>query len=85
MAKLNPKTFFAPSGKELRNIKKDDWVKVSCMGERFWIKVDEKKGGNITGFVDNDLIYSRDHGIYCGDRLEVKSHHVYDIMKGREN
>lgn len=81
MHKLHPSTFEVPSSFELSLIKPGDFVKI-CVNEveRFWLHVTERTGDDITGRVDNDLIYTDKHGIKYNDILKVKTHHVYSVM-----
>lgn len=57
MNRLNPDTFSVPTDEELSLLKKGDFVKV-CVDnkERFWVRVTEICGDEITGDVNNDLV-----------------------------
>lgn len=80
MNKANPATFEVPSRKELSTIKPGDFVKVCAGGERFWVKVFYVGKIEISGFVDNDLLMTDEHGYSCGSIVRLAREHVYDIM-----
>jgi len=39
MHKQYPATFWAPSARELRKVKKGDFAKISMHNERFWVEI----------------------------------------------
>lgn len=79
MARNHPHTFGVPSKEELDSIKKGSSVKVSAGNERFWVTVDEVNGDELTGFVDNDLICSDEHGLEYGSPIAFKKENIYAI------
>lgn len=80
MALLHPNTFIAPSKKELKKIKKNSIVKVCVNKERFWVIVHSIKRNTIIGEVNNDLIFSDQHGLKIGDIIKFEKRNVYDIF-----
>lgn len=79
MHELHPGTFFAPSEEDLSQIKPGVSVKVSIGRERFWVTVTNVDGDEITGSVDNDLIFTEEHGLNYGDIISFKKENVYNI------
>jgi len=79
MKKKHPKTFEAPTQKELEELKVDQFVKVSAEGERFWVELLQVKEQKMTGTVANDLVRS-EHGLKFGDIVEIEKRHVYQIQ-----
>ncbi len=80
MAYENPDTFYAPPFDELNEIKKGSIVKIAADGERFWVVVTSVKGNKITGTVNNDLVFTKDHGLRYEDRVEFEKKNVYGIF-----
>ncbi len=80
MARENPDTFYAPSLTELNEIKEGSLLKVATGGERFWVLVISVKGNKITGTVNNDLVFTKDHGLRYEDRVEFEKKNVYGIF-----
>lgn len=81
MAKEHPNTFEAPTASELCRIGKGTFVKV-CADEveRFWVKITKRNGNQLTGVVDNDLFFTGQHGLVCGDEIFFGTECVYSIM-----
>lgn len=75
-----PNTFQAPSEAELKEIKVKDFVKVCIGGERFWTIVEAIEGDSIKGIVNNDLVFTRIHGLKDTDPVVFKMENVYAIM-----
>lgn len=80
MAKDHPKTFEAPTKKELKGVKKGDSVKVSTGDERFWVTVTKVKGDKVTGTIDNHLVCSDEHGLNYDDEIVFDKKHIYTIF-----
>ncbi|QOR74594.1 hypothetical protein IMZ16_03940 [Cruoricaptor ignavus] len=80
MKKQHPETFCAPSDDDLRNIEPGDFVKVSVMGERFWVEVETISPEAVTGRIDNDLVCTADHGLILNDRLHINKECIYNIL-----
>ncbi len=82
MAKAHPKSFYAPTDKELLSIKPGSYVKVSNRYERFWVRVVEVGGHRIKGTMANTLGHftpeSPEGGF--GDEIELALHHVYEVL-----
>ncbi len=76
----NPHTFEVPSKEELSKIKKGSFVKICAAAERFWAKVEKVDGDKIVAIVDNDLVCSSSHKLYCGDEIELTKDNVYSIL-----
>jgi hypothetical protein len=77
MAKKYPRSFKAPTVKELASIQPGDFVKVCAVeGERFWVQV-QRVGREIKGELANDLVLIE--GNY-GDPITLMAHEVYDVL-----
>ena len=82
MAKDNPDTFEAPATEDLDSIKEGSFVKIcAAESERFWVKVTRVEDNLIEGTVDNQLIYSDEHGLDLGDIIKCEKKHVYQTME----
>lgn len=81
MKELHPTTFFAPSQEDLADITVGSIIKVATVhgSERFWVKVTEVVDGVITGIVDNDLLFTEQHGYKDGDLISFHTCNVYNI------
>jgi len=77
MHKEYPKTFFAPSEKDLEKVTKGSYVKIASGGERFWVKVESVKGNVVKGTVDNDLLDTKKHGLKHGDTVTFLKKNIY--------
>lgn len=77
MAKEHPKTFNAPSAKELNNLKVGDTVKVCNDEERFWTIIKSINGEVIEAKVDNVL--GGDYGYNRGDIITFEKKNIYSI------
>ncbi len=80
MQRKHPKTFEAPSREELDKLKIDDTVKVACCGERFWTIITKINGDNITAIVDNDLLYTDEHGFKYKDVITFIKDNIHSIF-----
>ena len=80
MAKENPETFYAPSSTELDKIKKGNSVKIAISKERFWVTVVFVNNNKITGTIDNDLIFTDEHGLQFEDEIEFEKKNIYSIF-----
>ena len=78
--KANPNTFHVPTQEELDGLTKGDTVKVSTCGERFWVKVTWVGGESVVGTVDNDLLFTDEHGLDYGDIITITKENIYDIF-----
>ena len=80
LQKTYPGTFHAPKSKELEELQTGDLVKLCNGRERFWVKICSKQSnGNMTGEVDNALLYD-DFGYKLGDIVEFHKDHIFDIL-----
>lgn len=80
MHKMHPQTFQVPSEAEIAEIIPGAHaVKISAGGERFWVKVQAKRGENLVGTVCNDLLCTDTHGLLCDDMVEFETRHIYAI------
>ncbi|WP_435008061.1 hypothetical protein P12x_005330 [Tundrisphaera lichenicola] len=80
MNRKHPTTFEVPSDAELAAIKAGDSVKVCTCDERFWVTVTEVSEHRIAGTVDNDLIFTDEHGLDYGDVVRFTRENVYSII-----
>lgn len=74
-----PNTFWAPDKELLDSIKPGKFVKVCVGRERFWVKVEQRKGESITGSVTNALLLVDEHGLKLYDWIRFKPCHVYNV------
>jgi hypothetical protein len=51
---------------------KDDPI----MGERFWVIVSEIKGSRYRGIINNDLVYTPNHGLMCDHFIDFEARHI---------
>lgn len=79
----HPETFSVPTTEDIDNVSKGIYthVKVAIGGERFWVIVtsidtDEQI---IKGEINNDLLFTEQHGLKCGDEVELKYSNVYSL------
>ncbi len=81
---LYPDTFEAPTNEELQAIKVGDIIKVSTGEERFWVIVEQvhQPSRTIIGKVDNDLLFTGEHGLSYADEVVFGFQNVYDIQTG---
>ena len=81
MQELHPDTFSAPSQEALAKIAGGSLVKIATIhgSERFWVNVTEVVGELVTGTVDNDLLFTEQHGYKDGDMVSFYKHNVYNI------
>jgi hypothetical protein len=79
MGRKYPATFWAPDRRLLDTIRPGSLVVVATEGERFWAIVAEREGDRLVGIVDNHLIYTDEHGLRYGDRIEFFTRNVYDV------
>lgn len=79
-----PKTFAIPTSASILALKPGDYVKVIAEfpaqgpieAERFWVEVVENRDGHIVGVVNNNLLYTDQHGYADGQDVEVEPHQV---------
>ena len=87
MAAKHPNTFTRPDAKQRAAIRKGWFVKVSVegkpMGERFWVEVLTRKGPIITGRIDNELLFTSDHGLKGNDIILFTPDNAYAVIEPR--
>lgn len=74
-----PDTFYCPDDESLDSIKVNSVVKVATYQERFWVVVSKVDEEIIQGYVNNDLVYTKKHGLICGRLVELRKCNVLDI------
>jgi hypothetical protein len=79
MKKEHPETFYAPTQEELDKIKIRDYAKVCVGRERFWVKVLKIEDETITGTIDNDLVFTHEHGLKFDDVISFEKKNIYSI------
>lgn len=80
MARAHPDTFEAPGAAELARVGPGSLVKVCASDcERFWVEVSGRVADTLFGTVDNDLLYTDQHGLALGDRVAFELRHIYDV------
>jgi len=86
MSKKHPKTFSVPTDKELRGIKKGDFVKIcveaaaangKVLSERIWVEVDEVMNLFVLGQLANNPVCFH---AKLGDKIKIQRKHIYAIM-----
>ena len=80
MAKKHPTTFERPDENELENLCPGQCVKVCAGAERFWVSL-KTVGEVLVGEVDNFLLFTDEHGLNSGDRIQFHSDNVYSIYE----
>jgi hypothetical protein len=68
-----------PTDAAKQKLRPDDLVKVGVHPERFWVHLTEIKDGVFTGTIDNDLVFTHEHGLDYGDILSFERRHIIDI------
>jgi uncharacterized protein YegJ (DUF2314 family) len=72
------KSFWVPSEKDLRAIKKGDHVKVIFdPGERMWVKITKVNQDDFEGVLDN--VPAVVQSVKLGHPITLKSHHICDL------
>jgi|SRR5581483_9122969 len=89
-AKEHSNSWAHPHQEALNQIEPGYFVKVGVThpelsGERFWGIVKQRKGRNLVIQVDQDLIYTAQHGIRDRDFLSVCEENVFGITDSRGN
>lgn len=79
MAKLHPKTFWAPSAEDLSEIAPGDLVKICRNEERFWVIVTKVTAATIAGEVNNHLTNNPD--LPAGAPVRFKRCNVFIIER----
>lgn len=90
----HPESFEVPDALALLRIVPGAFVKVGAKftsdapdviprAERFWLIV-RTVGIPLTGEINNDLVYTAEHGLKCGDILPFELRHVLDVMTTEE-
>lgn len=81
----NPRTFSIPTLQERTGIEPGTYVKVGVEkrggnGERFWVKVSGMRGEEYEGIIDNDLVYTEQHGLEYRDVILFGPEHVLGLL-----
>jgi len=82
MSEQYPETFDVPSDTELNNLKSGDLVKICVNRERFWVEIISINQDKILTRIDNDLIFTDEHGLSLNDELTISKHNIYSIFNG---
>ena len=69
-------TFWAPSAKQLKQVKNGSTVKICNGKERFWVKVEGRQKKMFIGHIRNNLLFST---YTFGDMIAFEEKHIYDI------
>ena len=80
MAVNHPETFVFPL-EDIKKIKRGNFVKVCAEPERFWVLVNQINDDTITGVINNDLVRSKEHKLYCDDIIQFKKDNIYQVLK----
>ena len=78
MAKMYPESFDDISKEKLEFIRKGVNVKINNGLERFWVEVKSVNGKEISGTVNNELIFPIEYDY--GDKITFNINHVYDMI-----
>ena len=90
LARLRPLTFEVPVQERLDRVAPGSLVKICAVapqhsgdveagGERFWVEVMTRQGNRLTGRVDNQLVYTEEHGLSYGDVVAFSIENIYDV------
>lgn len=53
----------------------DGFAKACLCGESFWIKdVEQESSGVMHGVVDNNLLFTNEHGLKLGNKVSFREH-----------
>lgn len=83
--KDHPDSWAHPNREELERIETGYFIKVGVThpersGERFWGRVKDRSGSDITIQIDQDLLHSSLHGLSDKDILIVQEYNVFGIV-----
>lgn len=89
MNRQHPRTFEIPSIEEKKAVPVGGHVKIGVATnakraapyERFWVLVtaNNTETGVVTGTVDNDLLFTKGHGLKYGDEVTIPYNYVISI------
>jgi hypothetical protein len=51
-------------------------------GERFWVLINDVRDGVYVGEINNELVYTRHHGLHLGAAIRFEPRHVLAIWHG---
>ena len=84
MQRKNPRTFSAPTADEIMALRTRAHVKVCAGRERFWVQITAASfivydpfRSTFRGRIDNDLVYTTEHGLLCDDIITFEGRHIY--------
>ena len=84
MQRQYPDTFSAPTVDEIRGLNKKACVKVCAGNERFWVLITQISPNEQDPFmtdiharIDNDLVFTEEHGLKCDDIISFEGRHIY--------
>jgi len=87
MREKYPDTFGAPSKEQIADLTEGSCAKMCVGRERFWVKVatidkadPDPFRWKFKGPIDNDLVFTDEHGLSCDDSIEFEGRHIYDTM-----
>jgi len=76
----HPETFEIPDPAAIGRLKFGDFVKIGVERERFWVQLAELKEGRYVGRIDNDLVFSHLHGLFCDDVVTFQTRHILSTL-----
>lgn len=80
LAFANPSTFEVPDARN--SLRVGDYAKVCAGRERFWVRVKpSKKKGTLIGQINNDLVFTNEHGLKNEDFIRFLPRNVYQVMR----
>jgi hypothetical protein len=79
---LYPDTFEIPDESSRKSIQAEQFAKIVAGQERFWVKVIQSipQSNSYIGRVDNDLIYTEEHGLSYNDLVEFNEKNVIGLL-----
>lgn len=82
----HPDTFEIPSSDDLAELMQGDHIKVANRHdpvERFWVQVIsvDHQLRQLDGTVDNDLLYTDNHGLTYNDEISLSFDNIYSIYQ----
>ena len=78
-AKDHPETFVVPSEQSLKNLKKNDTVKICDSKDRFWVIIEDISNDKLlfVGKIDNNLIGGQRYD--AGDYIHFEKKNIYKV------
>jgi hypothetical protein len=79
MHSLAPNKYRIPTKEDLYKLKVGDSVKVCVENECFWVEITELSKKLVTGRVDNDMVFTDEHGLKYNDTVNFAKKHIIEV------